>query len=638
MASTCSLSAESPSAGSIPFYTGNLSVYRFMTHYGTFKQTLPPGDYAGSEHIAQLKRIGVVADCDYLAWSIAEPREGNWDFSHYVKNADALHSAGFKYAVFCWVHFPPQWYLDSPDFVPYQCAEHGEKLLQMSPWSPDVWKVYWRFYSALKEAMGDKIDWIRIATPSDYGEIGYPAAMTSWLVPQKHAHAGYWCGDQYARDDFRAQMKERFKDLKVLNKRWGTSFASWDKVTYPELAEEKGAQTARESGKATDRRRWLDFVDWYSGNWLRFVPRLANTIRQMFPGKPLIVSVGYASEHPRYGNDYSAIPKMAAKIGVALQTPSNVGYYAMKRVSTACHFYGAPYYTEPPGDVPPDAEVARIFADIANGAQVYFEYPNNIDRALAKVNEYRQHLTGAGCVVDLAIFNASVKHKMACGDGFPENASALGEQGHERFDFDVVDETLIDDGILRNYRMLAYVQGNTTEAGTLRKIAAWVKAGGALVTCDIGDVETIEGDKSVWRALMPEKQVELKVVWTQDGKWNWREVGNLCSKRVGKGIVIRLPLKQTEKELLSEAVSHIYHNLKNFGAGLRNGILIDGEVDGLSAALLPDRIVYFTWLDRKVDRKIVFRPEDWAGRARKPDKMEYELSLEPHSIKAIMLK
>jgi hypothetical protein len=393
----------------IPFYTGNLSVIRFMMEMGTSKGPVHANDWASPEHIALLKRISCTADCDYQSWAIAEREKGKWDFSIYEKNADALHAAGLKYVFFAWVHFPPKWFLESPEFVPYVCAEHGEKLMQLSPWAPNVWEIYRRFYKAQFEAMGDKIDWIRIATPSDYGEIGYPAAMTSWLVPQKHAHPGYWCGDPYARIDFQNEMRRKFKSLKNLNKRWGTAYRTWQDVTFPDLADERSAKLARESGKLTDRRRWLDFIEWYYEVWLRFVPKLADLIREFYPKQPMIVSVGYASECTQYGNDYSAIPKMAKRIGVALQTPGNVPYYALKRVSTACHFYDCPYYTEPPGDVPPEKEIARVFNDVSNGVQVYFEYPQNLDRARTQLRKYKNHMTGARPVVDLAIFHPSIE-------------------------------------------------------------------------------------------------------------------------------------------------------------------------------------------------------------------------------------
>lgn len=621
----------------IPFYTGNLSVYKFMMYWGTFPGPPPSSDWASPEHIAQLKRISVVADCDYPSWALAEQREGTWDFSLYKKNADLLHAAGFKYVVFCWVHFPPKWFMESPEFVAYQCAEHGEKLMQTSPWDPSIWRIYWKFYSEQKLAMGDKIDWIRLALPADYGEIGYPAAMTSWLVPQKHAHAGYWCGDKYARADFRAETKTKFKDLKALNKRWGTSFTSWDKLTYPDVVDEKAAKVARESGKATDRRRWLDFIEWYNGAWLRFTPRLAKLIRGFYPTQPLILSIGYGSEGNKNGNDFSRIVKMAKSAGLATQTPGNVSYYAMKRVSTACHFYGVPYYTEPPGDVPPNAEVARVFSDISNGVQVYFEYPNNLDRARAQLAKYKENMTGAKPIVDLAIYNPCIQHRLDCADGFPIHAYMLGEKGRERFDFDVVDETLVKDGALAKYRLLAYVHGGVTEEAALKKIAAWVKAGGALVTCDLGDVETVEGDRSIWNSLIPAKTPTLDEI-RPNGAWDWAKVAAGCSKKVGKGIVIKLPIESDDRDLLPEAVSYINYNLRDFGKGFKNAPLIDGEVDGLSATLLPDRILHFTWLDREVTRTLKLRPEDWANRPKKPERMQYDLKLAPHSIEAIMLK
>lgn len=621
----------------IPFYTGNLSVCSFMQYWGTYAGDIPASDWASPEHIEQLKRIGVFADCDYQAWCLAEQEPGKWDFGLYEKNADLLHAAGFEYIFFAWVHFPPKWYCESDEFVAYECAEHGEKLVQLSPWAPNVWDIYRRFYAAQHAAMGDKVDWIRIATPSDYGEIGYPAAMTSWLVPQKHAHRGYWCGDKYARADFANEMKRKFRTLRALNERWGTAFENWDAVTYPELKDELGAKTARESGKATDRRRWLDFIDWYNGVWVRFVPKLAELMREFYPHNRMIVSVGYGAEDNVYGNDYSALCKMAKQSNLTMQTPGNVPYYCMKRVSTACHFYGTPYYTEPPGDVPPPAEVARVFNDISNGVQVYFEYPQNLDRARPQLRAYKNHMTGEKPEVDFAIINPAIEHRLSCAPGFPTHSYHLGKTGRERFDYDVVDETLVMDGALRNYRLLAYVQGNVTQQAVLEKIARWVKDGGALLTCDIGDVQSIEGDVSIWKSLMPDKLPTLEEV-TADGKWDWEKVRELCVRRVGRGITIRLPVHSEEHELLAEAASHFTHNLSDFGKQFANAPCIDGEVDGISATLLPDRILYFTWLDREVTKKIRFREQDWADRKLKPEAMEIELKLKPHSIQAVMLK
>lgn len=608
----------------IPFYTGNLSVIRFMMEMGTSKGPIHAHDWASPEHIALLKRISCIADCDYQSWAIAEREKGKWDFSFYEKNADALHEAGLKYVFFAWVHFPPKWFLESPEFVPYVCAEHGEKLLQLSPWAPNVWEIYRRFYKAQFEAMGDKIDWIRIATPSDYGEIGYPAAMTSWLVPQKHAHPGYWCGDPYARIDFQNEMRRKFRSLQNLNKRWGTAYRTWQDVTFPDLTDERAAKVAQESGKPTDRRRWLDFVEWYYEVWLRFVPKLANLIREFYPKQPMIVSVGYASECTQYGNDYSTIPKMAKQIGVALQTPGNVPYYALKRVSTACHFYGCPYYTEPPGDVPPEQEIARVFSDVSNGVQVYFEYPQNLDRARAQLRKYKNHMTGARSIVDLAIFHPSIEQRLnGSKHGFPQNAYLLGEQGRDRFDYDVVDEFLIRDGALANYRVLVWVDGNVTERFAIEKVIDWVKSGGVLLVSDLGDVETVEGDKSLWRTLVPE---------------NFSGANPLGVHNIGKGAVIRTLAKPDERPAIIDAVVRVAYNLSEYDSRFRNAPLIDDAEDGIIATLLPDRILYFNGTDKEITKHIRLRPQDWTSRSKKPKKLEFDLTIGPHSIEAVMLK
>ena len=113
----------------IPFYTGNLSVSPFMAYWGSGKMG---DDSVTPARIALLKRISCFADCDYQAWCLAEPRPGTWDFSRYRANALALHAAGLKDAAFCWIHFSPKWFVNSADYRPYRCAEHGKTTNQLS--------------------------------------------------------------------------------------------------------------------------------------------------------------------------------------------------------------------------------------------------------------------------------------------------------------------------------------------------------------------------------------------------------------------------------------------------------------------------------------------------------------------------
>ncbi|MCC6729906.1 MAG: beta-galactosidase [Chthonomonadales bacterium] len=611
----------------IPFYTGNLSVTRFMMYWGTSKG--PIGDEVTPERIALLRRIACFADCDYQAWCIAQPEPGRWDFSPYRRNAEALRRAGLGYVPFSWVHFPPKWFLDSPDWTPYRCGEHGEPLMQLSPWGPKTLDIYRSFYRAQHAALGDLVGWIRVGTPSDYGEVGYPAAMTSWLVPQTHAHAGYWCGDLYARADFRSEMRRRFGALGALNRRWGTAFASWDALDYPALEGDAGAAAARASGKPTDRRRWLDFVEWYYGAWLRFVPKLVGVVRESYPRNPLIISVGYASERACYGNDYTALPAMARRLGIALQTPGNVSYYGLKRVSTACHHYGARYYTEPPGDVPPEAEVARVFSDVSNGVQVYFEYPQNLDGARAQLRQYKRYMSGARPEVDLALFNPTIDHRLEGGaDSFPRTVFLVGETGRDLFDYDVVDEFLARDGALCRYRVLAWLGGQVTEGFALRAVERWVRGGGVLLTCRLGEVETVEGDRAPWRRLAPDAMPRI-------GEIAGRAV---TGRRLGRGAVIRVEAAPDATAALVRAVERAAHHPGEWLPGFRGAPLIDGEADGVRATLLPERILYHNPTDRPIVRRISLRAADWRGRPRRPAALEQALKLPPHSIASIALE
>jgi hypothetical protein len=356
-------------------------------------------------------------------------------------------------------------------------------------------------------------------------------------------------------------------------------------------------------------------------------------IREFYPETPLVVSVGYGSERLVWGNDYTALPKVARAHHFALQAPGNVPNFVLKRVSTPCHFYGASYYTEPPADVPPNLEVRRLFFDIANGVQVYFDYPQNLDRARPQVRAIKQHMTGQAPLVDLAVICPMIQHRLTAGaHNFPEQAYLLGELGRDRFDFDTIDEQLIADGALARYRVVAWNVGGVTEASTLTTLERWLADGGTLVTCDI-DVETVEGDRAAWRQLMP-TAVLLESV-RPGGRWDWDRVAALCVKRVGKGAIVRVPLREGDVTAMTEVVERAAHHLSQLATGLRDGVLIDGAADLILAVRLPDRVLYYNDTDETIAKTVAFRPADWETAPWKPWAWHNELTIPPHSIRAI---
>jgi len=478
----------------IRFYSGNLSVGRFMHYWGTAEN-----DAVGAldeNTIAVLKRTGCTAMCDYPAWCVIEQEEGVWDFSFLKDNAKRLHEAGLDYNVFCWLHFPPKWYQASDRFVPYENLETGETIEQMSLWSPDLPRVFDEFYRRLAEALGEDIAFLRIAMPSEYGEIGYCTGMTNWLRPQPNAKLGYWCGDPHARADFREKMLQRYGSLAALNAAWGTDFEDDGEVAMPD----PGACQAAFAGSAQARQRWTDFVDWYNEAWVACMDTVCTIVRRHFPGKEQIHSLGYGAERAAYGNDQGRYVKAMARLGVAAQTPGNVGYIATRRVSTACRVYGVPYFTEPPADVPRDAQLNRIFMDLSNGVDCWFDYLQNLDGAKDYFVKYKEHFTGADPVTTVAVWHPTADHWLHPDQGWSGPALMLSEPLRDMMPYEIVDDRMIVDGALDKLgiRHLVLAGAQWLDEAAWKAVQTWVERGGVFVVLQASPIPTVAGDTRSW--------------------------------------------------------------------------------------------------------------------------------------------
>ncbi len=419
-------------------YSGNASVGWFMSYWGT-----GPEESTGAVDdamIALLKRCGCSAMCDYLAWCRTEPSAGAWDWSFYAANARKLHEAGLQYNVFAWLHFPPRWFIETEDYTPYRNLETGAEMVQQSLWAPATMRIYDEFYRRLAEDFPEDVDFVRLAMPSEYGEIGYATGMTRWLVPDENAQTGYWCGDEYALADFRDSARERYETLDALNLAWGASFADWDEVSPPDVVGQAAAQAGLQPGAVAERRRWLDFVDWYQSAWSDFAGEATEAVRRHFPGREIILSLGYGAEPVMWGNDQSRHIKRMAEVGAACQSPGDIGYFATRRVSSACRAYGVPYYTEPPGSVDRERQARRIFMDVSNGTQTFFDYPQNLDGARDILAEAGPHMTGARPECDVAFLLPSAWWWHHPDWHWPQRTIAMADRLRDRMDYEVVDD------------------------------------------------------------------------------------------------------------------------------------------------------------------------------------------------------
>lgn len=479
----------------IPFYVGNMSVDLVVGHPITDPNNIPAND-------ATLKRMrdaGVFAAVDYLAWRHAEKEPEQWDFSDYREKAAFMRANGMEYVPFSWVHFPPKWYLESEEFVPYKNLVTGETIPQLSLWAPDLERLFDRFYGALAAQMGDKISFIRLAMPSEYGEIGYCAGYTNWLVPQPHAGPGFWCGDRFARADFRRDALERYGSLAAVNAGWGTSFEAESDICPPDPA-----RWAELIQSAAGRVRWLDFLDWYNGSMERGLETLVRVVRRHFPETKIVFSLGYAAERPSYGNDQGRYLKAAARLGIVAQSPTNVGHFAPRRVASASRFYGVPYFTEPPGVMNADQVLDRIFIEISNGTDVWFDYLGNLEAGREALDEYRKLLDGRKPDLDIAIWHPTTDLELDPSNrNWSQPTEEVAEFLRDAIDYHVVDDRMIRDGALEKLgiRCLILAGAQWGDGKAWQKVRTWVEAGGSFILGQGGPVTAAHGTADL-RALL----------------------------------------------------------------------------------------------------------------------------------------
>ena len=154
-----------------------------------------------------------------------------------------------------------------------------------------------------------------------------------------------------------------------------------------------------------------------------------------------------------------------------------------------------------------------LFKDLTTGVNWHFDYLPNLQRGKDSFEEYC-HLWRGGAYpeVDGALFFPTSAHRLedwsnwrgrvdGFTGGFPEGLMPLAEKLRDIWDYDVVDERLVNDHALSAYQMLFWPIGNLAEATTLRKIHGWIEQGGMLLVKDLVKITTVEGDAGAFAAL-----------------------------------------------------------------------------------------------------------------------------------------
>ncbi|WP_075163358.1 family 14 glycosylhydrolase [Chthonomonas calidirosea] len=457
--------------------------------------------------------------------STEEEAPGKWNWTVPAQACTTAHRLGLDWSYFEHEAFPPPWYREKVPFTRIECMEHHLPVQAFSPWDPS-WKTFIeQGYAALAKEFGGAnkqpqeagansgaLNVLCVGIHGDYGQAGLltggrvrvPEQREDWIkrFGNAHDHLGFWCADPLAQADFRKAMLEKYHTLSALNAAWHTHYQSVNDIAYP--------PDLYDPPDFLDRQHYLDFIEWYRDSVGRAIRWNLEAARKNFPNTLLLLPAGFADEDLRGGNDNSLIPKLAARYNAAvLSYHGGAKPFAQNaatelgRLGSACRFYGAPLWVATPGSLTPDQTVERIYEAASQGAAGYFDWASNVlsDANRNVYYRYGRFLQIDRPIVDVAMFYPARAQEIRPQEGYNETFARACAELRDYADFDIVDDRMVDDGCLSNYRILVLWEGTICQPQTLQKIKEWVNNGGVLIAYDFGKVTDFNGDISWFKDL-----------------------------------------------------------------------------------------------------------------------------------------
>jgi len=368
--------------------------------------------------------------------------------------------------------------------------------------------------------------------------------------------------------------------------------------------------------------------------------RWGEICRKALPHTLMFNAAGGAGDPPRSAH-WSDQTKALQESGMGQRVTNEGADYAFNYAYTAwpglsCRFYGTPFGNEPwGGDMCGTGVLGRMYNGITQHAANLWFYDGHIRppagrRAVQKglpfaTGEYRR-------TNRVAVFYPWTHFVLIDEYGFSEKGLRdkfwpQVEELRDILDFDLVDDHLIRDGIMKDYDFLVVLQGTTYEHDELARLVGWVEKGGVLITHSIGIPATVEGDMSLGqklmafgakptaletklgariatvgagRAVMYPRSANLKG-WHGDERWD-RDHKDHPATHPGFWKMLTATLARASE----------------LGTGLADYPIIDGEKDEVYGAIMEKNgkpgILYFSQTERDVVKRPVLPGKGSAAR------------------------
>lgn len=493
------------------------------------------------EALDRAKELGVKAISIGIAWGHVEPRQGQWDFSEPEQRAREVVAHGLLWAPqLIFTSSVPEWFIAEGLSVKQRCIEHDHENGPESIFNPNLRPHMRRYFEAflahfaptglLEQAYEFEL------FACQYGEPNYFFIdRTGPTVPGWGGalHHGFQCGDELARADFRRAMKDKYGDIKALNKAWGVNVKDFAELEFRVPAEEREdpkddftlafdeqTNTYRYNNYIGERlplgRRWIDQICWYRESMNDYFAYVVNTAREVLGDRRLCARLPGCCYLSWLGSAPALNVKTAAAAGAEVRFTGAVHPYDQKVLSTACRFYRTPMWTEPMYAIgrqtgPTLMRARRWFDAVFFGAScgqsiTRSEYTNSFfDREAGVLEEnfpvYRRAAEAT------ALGQPHVRYAVL----LPTTQSYFGFD-HRYFiskfetlldytDADIIDEQLIADGALERYDAVLVRTGGLVEDVTLDRLEQFVRAGGLVAFGPKGFLRRL-GDPLAGHALV----------------------------------------------------------------------------------------------------------------------------------------
>ncbi len=475
------------------------------------------GNNVTEAQAVMFRSLGVTSVESYVTWETVERKgKGEWDWSEWDRQVEILQKYGLKWVPFLILgpaYSTPDWFRASEDHVPCRCLEHGEDSKIESLWNPYLKPYIRRFLEAFAERYGDTgvIESVLLGIQGDFGEAIYSVTGGGWTfnVPgEYHNHMGFWCGDDYARADFRKYAEKKYKTIGALNKAWRASYGSFEEADYPFNGEAE-IKAYREGlfEKPETRRHYLDFVEWYRGSMTDLSEWWIANTREVFGKKTDIYLCTGGDSAAELGGHFADQCRVAARHGAGVRITNEASDYrdnlvVTRWVASSAKFYGALFGFEPAGSEDFYGIPARIYNATASGANQLHDYNTNVTGSEKTVEQQKKHfkyLFHTKPVVPIALWYPDAQMVMKWGD-FLRKAGEL----RDYFDFDFVDDTMILRGALARNKILVVTYGYIMETAVAEKLAEWAKQGGRIIVLDVDRFQSVEGTGAPEDLLFPD--------------------------------------------------------------------------------------------------------------------------------------